>query len=320
MPENSVDIAILFVLSVYALHGLRRGFLLGTLELAGFVLAVVVALRTYPLGVEQIQPFVPLPTAYLKPIAFLGIWLLADLVIALVLRVVGAPLAFLGGLSSVNSLLGLVPGALKGAVIVALLLALALVLPLPEPVKAALTDSALAGRLAGQVPALERILQDVFGDAVLDGIAFTTIRPQADERVALKFTVPDAPIDPEAETRLLQLVNAERERVGLAPLAPDPALTTAARAHARDMLAQGYFAHLSPDGKTPADRARAAGARLQLAGENLALAPTVDLAHRGLMDSPGHRANILSPQFSRVGIGVADGGLHGKLFTQEFAD
>ena len=65
---------------------------------------------------------------------------------------------------------------------------------------------------------------------------------------------------------------------------------------------------------------RAAGARFAIIGENLALAPTTELAHRGLMDSPGHRANILSPQYGRVGIGVAEGGLHGKMFAQEFAD
>ena len=54
--------------------------------------------------------------------------------------------------------------------------------------------------------------------------------------------------------------------------------------------------------------------------ENLALAPNVDIAHKGLMNSPGHRANILSPSFGRVGIGVIDGGGYGKMFAQEFAD
>jgi uncharacterized protein YkwD len=54
------------------------------------------------------------------------------------------------------------------------------------------------------------------------------------------------------------------------------------------------------------------------AGENLALAPTLPIAHTGLMNSPGHRANILRPQFGRLGIGVMDGGPRGLMISQEF--
>jgi uncharacterized protein YkwD len=100
----------------------------------------------------------------------------------------------------------------------------------------------------------------------------------------------------------------------------DAGLTEAARAHSRELLAKGYFAHQNNEGKSPADRVSAAGTRFAVVGENLALAPTVDIAHHGLMKSPGHRENIMSPQYHRVGVGVVDGGLHGKMFTQNFAD
>jgi uncharacterized protein YkwD len=58
--------------------------------------------------------------------------------------------------------------------------------------------------------------------------------------------------------------------------------------------------------------------RFLTAGENLALAQTVTVAHTGLMNSPGHRANILRPQFGRVGIGIMDGGMRGLMVSQEF--
>jgi uncharacterized protein YkwD len=92
-----------------------------------------------------------------------------------------------------------------------------------------------------------------------------------------------------------------------------------ARGHSIDMLQRGYFAHETPEGRTPFDRMRDGGVRFTVAGENLALAPTVTLAHQGLMGSPGHRANILRPEFTRVGIGaaVADGR---RMFTQNFAN
>jgi uncharacterized protein YkwD len=63
---------------------------------------------------------------------------------------------------------------------------------------------------------------------------------------------------------------------------------------------------------------RAANVRFVDAGENLALAPTVPVAHRGLMNSPGHRANILYPKFGRLGIGIMDGGIRGLMISQEF--
>ena len=60
--------------------------------------------------------------------------------------------------------------------------------------------------------------------------------------------------------------------------------------------------------------------KFSAAGENLALAPNVSLAHQGLMNSPGHRANIMSGDFGKVGIGVVDGGIYGEMFVQEFTD
>jgi uncharacterized protein YkwD/uncharacterized membrane protein required for colicin V production len=320
VPENWVDVIILFMLAVYGLRGVQRGLLLGLIDLAGFILALAAALRFYPVLTEAVAPHVPVPVALVKPLAFIAVWLAADVAFSLFVRLVGGAVTAVGSRSPVNALLGFLPGALKGAVVAGLVIALALALPLPEPVKAEIAGSALGGSLSGELRVIERTLQDVFGDAVLDGINFATVRPQTDQRVPLKFSVPDARFDEEAEARMLKLLNDERAHAGLKPLTTDPALVQAARLHSRDMLAQGYFAHVNNEGKSPADRARAAGVRFMATGENLALAPTVELAHRGLMESPGHRANILGAQWSRVGIGVADAGIHGKTFAQEFAD
>jgi uncharacterized protein YkwD len=63
---------------------------------------------------------------------------------------------------------------------------------------------------------------------------------------------------------------------------------------------------------------REGGVRFLAAGENLALAPSLQVAHNGLMNSPGHRRNILDHQFGRVGIGIMDGGIRGLMVTQNF--
>ena len=84
------------------------------------------------------------------------------------------------------------------------------------------------------------------------------------------------------------------------------------------MFRRGFFSHYTPEGHSLYDRLHAADVRYLLAGENLELAPTLTIAHNGLIKSPGHRANILQAGFGRVGIGVMDGGRRGLMVTQNF--
>ena len=117
---------------------------------------------------------------------------------------------------------------------------------------------------------------------------------------------------------MLSLINQERTRAGLAPLTIDMRLTELARKKSQDMIVNNYFGHNSPTYGSPFDMLRAAGISYRAAGENLAGAPTVERAHQLLMASPGHRANILSTYYNRVGIGIVSGGPYGKMFTQLF--
>ncbi|WP_128378256.1 CAP domain-containing protein [Streptomyces cavernae] len=115
------------------------------------------------------------------------------------------------------------------------------------------------------------------------------------------------------------LTNAERSRAGLPPLAVDALLTAAAQAHSTDMVVRAFYSHTSPDGSEPWDRAAAAGSTRRTIGENIACgqrspAEVVD----GWMNSPGHRANILKPAFTHIGIGFAGGGKAGTYWTQLF--
>ncbi|MGW7070562.1 CAP domain-containing protein [Streptomyces sp. NPDC054855] len=118
---------------------------------------------------------------------------------------------------------------------------------------------------------------------------------------------------------VLRLTNAERTAARLPPLSPDPLLTAAAQAHSADMVARAFYSHTSPDGGEPWHRASAAGSTHRAIGENIACgqrtpAEVVD----GWMNSPGHRANILKPSFTHLGVGFAGGGSAGTYWTQLF--
>ncbi|MFH8369370.1 CAP domain-containing protein [Streptomyces sp. NPDC018031] len=118
---------------------------------------------------------------------------------------------------------------------------------------------------------------------------------------------------------VVRLTNEHRAAARLAPLAPDAGLTAAAQAHSADMVGRRFYAHTSPEGSEPWDRAAAAGCAFRGIGENIACGQrTAAEVVRGWMDSPGHRANILTPDFTHIGIGYAVGAAAGTYWTQLF--
>jgi uncharacterized protein YkwD len=107
---------------------------------------------------------------------------------------------------------------------------------------------------------------------------------------------------------MLERVNRERRAEGLAPLRRQAALETAAQSYAEEMLRGGFYDHVSPRGETVLERAKAAGYRVQRVGENIATGQgSVEVVMDGWMQSPPHRANLLSPMFTDFGVGVATG-------------
>jgi uncharacterized protein YkwD/stress response protein SCP2 len=121
------------------------------------------------------------------------------------------------------------------------------------------------------------------------------------------------------EADVVDLTNRERARAGLRPLAVDPLLATAARAHSADMVARCFYSHTSPEGSQPWDRAASAGSTRRTIGENIACGQRSPAeVVEGWMNSPGHRANILKPAFTHIGVGFAGGGPSGTYWTQLF--
>ena len=125
------------------------------------------------------------------------------------------------------------------------------------------------------------------------------------------------------EALALGLLDADRRRYHLPDLVRDEALDAIARAHSVDMRDHGFFGHVSPDTGGPSDRLAAAGYRASTYAENVASGGSLHGAEAGLFASLGHRRNILNPDVTHVGIGVAgkageDGRIEWHL-TQLFA-
>jgi uncharacterized protein YkwD len=135
----------------------------------------------------------------------------------------------------------------------------------------------------------------------------------------------------QARGATLCLLNAERARHGLHPLRLDHRLRSAADRYSEEMVRDGFFAHIAPDGSTLPQRLAAAGySDWQRIGENIAWGSgrraTPASIFSTWMHSPGHRANILDGAYREIGVGVARGtptGTHGAraaVYTTDFAE
>ncbi|WP_029001213.1 CvpA family protein [Azohydromonas australica] len=317
MPApNLIDLLLGLILLLGAWGGWRRGFIVSALELVALSAALAAALWGYARVAPLLQPM--LDEVWARPLAFVLLFVGVRLLLGGLLMHRARALPGQAHVHQLNRTLGLLPGLANGLIDATLAVLLLLALPLPGDLGTAARDSPLAQRLALPAQWVEARLGPVFDEAAGRTFNLLTVRPESDERIELPFRVSDPRPRPELEARMLELVNREREKEGLRPLRADPEAAEVARAHSRDMFARGYFSHVAPEGADPFDRMRRGGLRFLLAGENLALAPTLELAHRGLMNSPGHRANILRPGFGRVGIGILDGGRRGLMVTQNF--
>jgi uncharacterized protein YkwD/uncharacterized membrane protein required for colicin V production len=319
---SAVDIGILAIVGLFAVGGMRRGFLLGIVDLVAFGLSLIVAAR---LGGAVAGPLIEwgLPAELAAGAGFVIATVVSLAVIGLAARVLLAPLGTLGAntpLGWVNGVLGLLPGAVRGLAIAALVVIVISALPPELGLRERLAESRLAAPIAET------------GRKALDaGLAWAGVDPRslgilthppAAGSVDLPFpdnTALDLEDDQVAEQTLLGLLNQERADAGLSSLQLDSALTDVGRAHGRDMVALGYFGHVSPTTGSAADRLAAAGLNYPLSGENIALAEGPEMAHARLMNSPPDRANILNPGFTRVGIAALRSADHELLVIQEFA-
>jgi hypothetical protein len=135
------------------------------------------------------------------------------------------------------------------------------------------------------------------------------------------------------EQYLLEKINAARAEHGIAPLAPNLELGAAGDSHSDWMLKTGTFSHTGVNGTDPGQREAAAGYDLSgnsASGENIAYTTTsspaglqdeVDRLHTNLMNSPGHYANLMNPNFKEAGFGLQEGNYGGRdsaMLTEDF--
>lgn len=324
---NLLDIIVIVIILFYAYEGYALGFTLALLDLGSFILSFIIALKFYAVVATVLITLFSLPLGFANAIGFFLTAFLSEILLNLLFRRLLKMVPNLHPTHLVytiykktNHALGILPGILSAFIILSFLLTVIVSLPSSPLIKHLVTESKIGSKMVTNTSLFEKRLDDIFGGALNETLNFLTVEPQSNELVNLHFHVNNGTVDPQAEQEMFRLVNTERSRAGLQLLAFDEQLRDVARAHSKDMFVRGYFSHYTPEGISPFDRMASADIEYTYAGENLALAPSTELAMQGLMNSPGHRANILNPHFNKIGIGVIDGGIYGKMYSQEFTN
>ncbi|HZJ18335.1 MAG TPA: CvpA family protein [Patescibacteria group bacterium] len=323
---NWVDFLILLVILFYAIEGYAVGFLEAVSDLASFVLAFLASLAFYNYFGKLFVLVFAIPPGFANAIGFFVVGFLVEILASLVLKkIIIANLSRHMDFSDkfvkkINLFLGIIPSILSGILLISFILILIITLPFSVVLKKSISTSKVGNKLVVATSGIAKDVNNIFKGAINESLAFLTVEPKGDEIVDLNFKLKNYAIDKQAEQKMFDMVNEERKKVELNLLEKSPQLTEVGRKHCMDMFERGYFSHYTPQGISPFDRMKSLDISYIYAGENLAFAPNTELAMDGLMKSTGHRENILSSDFGKLGVGVIDGGTYGKMFCQEFTD
>jgi uncharacterized protein YkwD len=325
---NWVDLCIFLILFYFAYRGYAIGLIASLLNLISSIIAVLFAIKYYmPTGQFIVEHFGA--NKFVGPVlGFFVLLLAAEIVLSLLFSFIYGFIhklfTFLKPLYWVDKIAGIIPQLVMGVILLTIGMIVLLRLPVQTDVKGAVLGSYWGRTVVPRAALLEPQMRQVLGSIPQETLLYLIPKePTSEESIKMNFPDPasmDLSEDKDAAQQLFSLVNKERTERSLKPLYWDPTIEAVAVANSYDMFRRSYFSHYNPDGKSPFARMTEGKVQYLVAGENLAYAPTVEIAHRGLMNSPGHRENILRPEFGRIGIGVIDGGIYGKMFTQNFAD
>ena len=317
---NPVDAAVLLLVAVAAWFGYRAGFVATMYSLASWVLAVAAALAFAGPATAFVETLAGFPRPLAATIAFVVTIVAAEALFSAAGYLAIRPIVGVvrrSPLGIADRILGTVPAAIRSLFIVAVAILAIEALPLGSDVKAAVEASRTGRVVNAEIVAFQPQIESFTGQLGGSPLLVTRVGEDQTERLDLPDGIDLAP-DPVAERQLFDLVNEERTQRGLDALVWDERLVPVARAHSQEMFTLKYFSHESPTSGSPFDRLKAAGVMYSRGGENLAYAQSVAVAHQALMGSPGHRENILRPEFTRIGIGLISGGAYGRMVTQLF--
>jgi uncharacterized protein YkwD len=317
---NYIDLIIIAILIFFLIESLRHGFWILLSDFVSFLGSLVISLWIYKYIAELLRINFSLPNSFANAIGFVLAAAIIEMTLGYIFgRIIGSVPEKKWN-TPFNKWAGIIPGIGEGLLLVTFFIVVAMAVPIKPQIKSDIESSRLGSIFLKNAGVIEKSVNEVFGGVIEDSLTYLTIKPGSTEVIPLTVDKYNLKVDNEAEKEMFALINKERSKESVKELVWSEKLAEVARLHGDDMWKRKYFGHVSPDGKDVGDRLDQMKIYYTFAGENLAMAPTVSTAHKGLMNSEGHRANILDKRYGKVGVGVVDNGVFGKMFVQVFTN
>lgn len=306
------------------IRGWARGFVREAMDLLGVVVGLALAFRMSPVAGSVVSGITGSSPTISRFIGGLALFVLVGGIAAMLAHYLQR-VARLPGMALGNRVTGAGLALAWGAFLATVALTTVSLVRLPAAVASQIQDSSVASTLIdpGGVP--QAVFSQVAGDRVVEVLVNLDALLDG-ERVVIEGNdtvtfdaadIGDVALDARASKQLLDDLNEERRTRNLKPLSWSPALADVAADHAGEMYTEGYFSHYSPTTGWVTDRVAGLADVRGGTAENLALAADAVEAHRGLVGSPDHLENILTPAFTDVGIAALDGP-YGLIVVQVF--
>lgn len=312
---HPADIILTVCIITFTWLGYKQGFINSSFGLIKWAGALLVATLLFiPFSSWLMQSFI-IEKEWQRPLSFAIVFAAALFLLSLLFSSLQKIIPYASRYDFVNKITGVIPGFITGVLAAIMLARIINASVWIDPGKKQEQTFLLASMLNATV-VVDNTINTVFSEPVqqVSG-ANETVFTDAELFKSAVFKA-----EPGLENKMLLLVNTERMQRGLPMLVSDAALQQAAYNHAADMFTRGYFAHNSPEGATPFDRMKGLGITYKIAGENLAHSYNLDTAHTGLMNSPGHKANILNKRYGKIGVAVLQSDTKGLMVVQEFSN
>lgn len=323
MAGNFIDLIIIFYLIIAVLGGIRRKNAELLLSLFSVTMGLALSFLTFRFTAELIGDNFQIASTYANVVGFFLNTIIFKLLLAYIFGILLAKsgVDFEGENLALRRTVGALLSLTYGLITVFVMFSIFISLTLPGVMTAQLEKSTFSNFVKSDPIKTNGRFEEVFSQMLktaLSDFNFLKIKTGSEEKVDLGFQTLEVTEDAVEEEKMLEMVNKERILRGLKKLTVDDEARKAARDYGRYLFKNGIMSHIDLEGNGPSERLKNYNITFMIAGENLAYAPGLEEAHQGLMNSKGHRENILHPFFDRVGIGVIDGGSYGKIYVQEF--
>jgi uncharacterized protein YkwD len=312
---------IIFGLFVYELYrGWKSGFFALGITFISFALSLWVAILLRAPVSQFFSDKFGIASLWSTGIAYVGVALAGQMIFSYALSHLLLLIPAKIEKSKINNAFGAFVSGINCLTTVGFVLVLLLAIPMKGTIRADVRASVIGGSIVAFVETYGGPVKNTVDELEKTAAKFLTVDPKSNESVRIDVSpnTSELEVNDVAERALLELVNKERATAGAPALVVDVRVVSVARKHSKDMFMQRYFSHISKDGKTLGDRLGDGNIKFLFAGENLAYAPDVEMAHTGLMNSPEHKKNMLDPQFKHVGIGIISTTKYGMMVTEDF--